>query len=57
MTEKEAQKVLDEMQGVRPEELKGEARKLFEAIMFDVYSEDDLKNATSSQREIYSLMV
>ena len=30
---------------------------LFEAIMFDVYSEDDLKNATSSQREIYSLMV
>jgi chromosome segregation ATPase len=33
MTEKEAQKVLDEMQGVRPEMLEGEAKKLFEAIM------------------------
>lgn len=30
---------------------------LFEGIMFDVYSEGDLKNATESQREIYSLQV
>lgn len=30
---------------------------LFEAIMFDVYSEDDLRNATEDQREIYSLIV
>ena len=33
MTEKEAQKVLDEMRGVRPECLEGEAKRLFEAIM------------------------
>jgi hypothetical protein len=33
MTEEQAQKVLDEWQGVRPECLEGEAKKLFEAIM------------------------
>ncbi len=33
MTEKEAQKILDELQGVRPEVLTGEAKRLFEAIM------------------------
>lgn len=33
MTNEEAQKVLDEWQGVRPECLEGEAKKLFEAIM------------------------
>lgn len=30
---KEAQKVLDELQGVRPEKLTGEAKRLFDAIM------------------------
>lgn len=29
----EAQKVLDELQGVRPEKLTGEAKRLFDAIM------------------------
>ncbi len=33
MTEKEAQKILDELQESRPEQLKGEAKRLFEAIM------------------------
>ncbi len=33
MNEKEAQKVLDELQNVRPEVLNGEAKRLFEAIM------------------------
>ena len=33
MTNEQAQKVLDELQGVRPEKLNGEAKKLFEAIM------------------------
>lgn len=30
---KEAKKVLDELQGVRPEKLTGEAKRLFDAIM------------------------
>ena len=33
MNEKEAQKVLDELQGVRPEKLTEEAKRLFKAIM------------------------
>ena len=33
MTKEQAQQVLDEMQGLRPEQLKGESKKLFEAIM------------------------
>lgn len=30
--------------------------KLFEGIMFDVYSKEDLNNATENQKNIYSLM-
>lgn len=33
MDQKEVGKVLEELQGVRPEELTGEAKRLFEAIM------------------------
>ncbi len=33
MTKEQAQKVLDELQGVRPEALNGEAKRLFEAII------------------------
>lgn len=33
MDEKEAQKILDDLQGVRPEMLTGEAKRLFDAIM------------------------
>ena len=43
MTEKEAQQVLDEMQGVRPEKLNGEAKRLFEAIMKIADERDELK--------------
>lgn len=43
MTEKEAQQVLDEMQGVRPERLNGEAKRLFKAIMKIADERDELK--------------
>ena len=33
MTNEQARKVLDELQGVRPEKLNSEAKRLFEAIM------------------------
>lgn len=44
MTEKEAQKVLDELNTVRPEVLNGEAKRLFEAIMKIADKRDELKN-------------
>ena len=44
MTNEEAQKVLDEFQGVRPEVLNGEAKRLFEAIMKIADERDELKN-------------
>lgn len=43
MTNKQAQKVLDEMQGVVPELLYNEAKKLFEAIMKIADKRDELK--------------
>lgn len=43
MTEKEAQKVLDELQGVRPEVLNGEAKRIFEAIMMIADERDKIK--------------
>lgn len=44
MTNEEAQKVLDELQGVRPEVLNGEAKRLFEAIMKIADERDELNN-------------
>lgn len=44
MNEKEAQKVLDELQNVRPEVLNGEAKRLFEAIMKIADERDLLKD-------------
>ena len=44
MTNEQAQKVLDEMQGVRPEMLNGEAKKLFEAIMLIADERDEYKD-------------
>ena len=46
MTNEQAQKVLDELQGVRPEQLNGEARRLFEAIMKIADERDELKEET-----------
>ena len=43
MTNEQAQKVLDELQGVRPEKLNGEAKRLFEAIMKIADERDNLK--------------
>lgn len=43
MTGEEAQKVLDELQGVRPEVLNGEAKRIFEAIMSIADEKDKLK--------------
>ena len=43
MTNKQAQKVLDEMQGVVPELLYNEAKKVFEAIMKIADERDELK--------------
>ena len=44
MTNEEAQKVLDELQGVRPEKLNSEAKRLFEAIMKIADERDEYKN-------------
>ena len=44
MTNEQAQKVLNELQGVRPEVLNGEAKRLFEAIMKIADERDELKN-------------
>lgn len=43
MTNEQARKVLDELQGVRPEMLNGEAKRLFEAIMKIADERDELK--------------
>lgn len=43
MTNEQAQKVLDELQGVRPEKLNDEAKRLFEAIMKIADERDELK--------------
>ena len=43
MTNEQAQKVLDELQGVRPEKLNGEAKRLFEAIMLIADERDKIE--------------
>ena len=43
MTNEQAQKVLDELQGVRPEKLNSEAKRLFEAIMKIADERDKIK--------------
>jgi len=43
MTNEQAQQVLDEMQGLKPEQLKGESKKLFEAIMKIADERDKIK--------------
>ncbi len=51
MTAKEAQKVLDELHGVRPEVLNGEAKRLFEAIMKIADIKDKLFKENKKLRE------
>ena len=43
MTNEQAQRVLNEMQEVRPEQLKDEAKRLFEAIMKIADERDKIK--------------
>lgn len=43
MTKEQAKKILYELQEVKPEQLEGEARKLFEAIMLIADERDKLK--------------
>lgn len=43
MTTEEAQKVLNELDNVRPEVLTGEAKRLFEAIMTIADERDEMK--------------
>ena len=43
MTQEQAQQVLDELDGVRPEMLTGEGKRLFEAIMTIADNRDELK--------------
>lgn len=49
MNEKEAQKVLDELQGVRPEMLNKKAKRLFEAIMKIADERDELRETVERQ--------
>ncbi len=44
MTEKEAQQVLDELNEIKPEQLEGNAKRLFEAIMLIADERDEYKN-------------
>lgn len=56
MTEEQAQKVLDELNEVRPEVLNDEAKRLFEAIMKIANERDELRKAIRKQDlEISSL--
>lgn len=56
MTKEQAEKVLNELQGVRPEQLKGEAKRLFEAIMKIADERDELKKKAEEQDKIIDLM-
>lgn len=56
MTNEQAQKVLDELQGIRPEKLNGEAKRLFEAIMKIADERDNLKEEVEQKDKIIDLM-
>ena len=56
MTDEEAQKVLEELQNVRPEVLNDESKRLFEAIMKIADERDLLKEKTEKQDKIIQAM-
>lgn len=56
MTKEQAEKVLNELQGVRPEMLNGEAKRLFEAIMKIADERDELKKKAEEQDKMIDLM-
>lgn len=49
MSNEEAQKILDELQGVRPEMLNKKAKRLFEAIMKIADERDELRETVERQ--------
>lgn len=49
MSNEEAQKILDSMHSVNPENLRGEAKKLFEAIMKIADERDELRKTVVRQ--------
>lgn len=51
MTNEQAQKVLDELQGVRPEKLNDKAKRLFEAIMKIADERDKLKEEVEKKNK------
>lgn len=52
MTKEQTEKVLKELQGVRPAELKGETKTLFEAIMAIADERDELKVRVKEQEKL-----
>lgn len=57
MTKEQAQKVLDELQGVRPEILNGEAKRLFEAIMKIADERDNLYLEIQEKEKLINTLV
>lgn len=57
MTKEQAQKVLDELQGVRPEMLNGEAKRLFEAIMKIADERDNLYLEIQEKEKLINTLV
>lgn len=51
MTNEQVQKVLDELQESRPEQLKGEAKRLFEAIMYIADERDKIEQKSKEKDE------
>ena len=57
MTKEQAQKVLDELQGVRPEMLNGEAKRLFEAIIEIADERDNLYLEIQEKERLINTLV
>ena len=57
MTKEQVQKVLDKLQGVRPEMLNGEAKRLFEAIMKIADERDNLYLEIQEKEKLINTLV
>lgn len=52
MTNEQAQQVLDKLNEIKPEQLEGEAKRLFEAIMKIADERDELKEELEMLKDI-----
>ena len=52
MTNEQAQKVLDDLNEIKPEQLEGNAKRLFEAIMKIADERDELKEEIEKLKDI-----